>query len=120
MEPSHRPHNHHTPLVPNTQPIRVKLYHNPHHHKEVITQLIADMLQEGIIKPNTNHFSSPILLIKKDGYWCLCVDYRALNAVTIRDRFPIPTIDELLDEIGLATVFSKRDLYLVYHKILLL
>lgn len=58
-----------------------------------MTQMIKDMLKEGIIKPNTSPFSSPVLLVKKkDDTWRLCVNYRALNTITVKDHFPIPTV----------------------------
>lgn len=56
-----------------------------------MTTLIADMLKDGIIKSSTSPYSSPILLVrKKDGTWRFCVDYRGLNSITVKDRFPIP------------------------------
>ncbi|XP_026378571.1 uncharacterized protein LOC113273010 [Papaver somniferum] len=118
--PPQRTLDHSIPLNPDSQPTNQRPYRCPYIQKGVVEQLVKEMLSSGIIQHSHIPFASPILLVKrKDNTWRFCVDYRRLSSITIKDKFPIPIVDELLDELKGFLFLSKLDLRSGYHQILL-
>jgi len=116
--PPHRIHDHTIPLLPTAIPVNSKPYHYSPFHKSEIERQVQELLQAGLITHSNSPFASPVLLVKKkDGSWRLCVDYRKLNDLTIKNHFPMPVIEEILDELSGSKYFTKLDLRAGYHQV---
>jgi hypothetical protein len=118
LPPSHGVHDHSIPLVPGILPPNIRPYCHPFSQKNEIEKMVQELLNVGIIRPSTSPYSSSVVMVlKKEGSWRMCPDFRALNKLTIKDKFPILVIDDLLDELSGAQLFTKLDLCSGYHQI---
>jgi hypothetical protein len=98
--PPQRPGDHTIPLLEGAQPFCLRPYRYNPAQKTEIEKHITNMLEKGWIQVSTSPYSSPALLVrKKTGDWRLCIDYRCLNALTQKNKYPLPIIEELLDEL---------------------
>ncbi|KAJ0916254.1 putative nucleotidyltransferase, Ribonuclease H [Helianthus annuus] len=105
-------------IIPGAAPIARAPYRlAPTEMKELRTQL-DELLAKGFIRPSSSPWGAPVLFVKKkDGLMRLCIDYRELNKVTIKNRYPLPRIDDLFDQLQGASYFSKIDLRSGYHQL---
>jgi hypothetical protein len=118
--PPPRAHNHSIPLVPGARPVLVRPYRYSPALKNEIESQVQEMLDVRLIQPSTSPFSSPMLLVKKkDKTFKFCIDYMQLDALIVKGQFPVPIIDEFLDELKGASWFSSLDLCARFHQILM-
>jgi hypothetical protein len=118
LPPSHGVHDHSIPLVPGSLPPNIRPYRHPFAQKNEIEKMVQELLTSRVIRPSMSPYSSLIVMVlKKEGCWRMCPDFRALNKLTIKDKFPILVIDDLLDELSGAQFFTKIDLRSGYHQI---
>ncbi|RDY12242.1 hypothetical protein CR513_02987, partial [Mucuna pruriens] len=109
---------HQIDLIPGCPiPNRLAYRTNPEETKEIQKQ-VNELLQKDFVKESLSPCSVPIILVpKKDGTWCLCVDNWAINKITVKYRYPIPRLDDMLDELFDSYVFTKIDLRSEYNQI---
>jgi len=106
-------------LVPGAGPISTTPYRMSPAELSELKKQIEELLEKQFIQPSVSPWGAPVLLVKKkDESSRLCVDYRKLNKLTIKNKYPLPRIDDLMDQLSGATVFSKIDLRSGYHQIL--
>ncbi|XP_071684936.1 uncharacterized protein [Lolium perenne] len=116
--PPHRAVSHSIPLIEGARPGQIRPYRLAPELKNEVEKQIAEMLQSGVIRPSASNFASPLIMVKKkDQTWRPCIDFRHLNALTVKSKYPLPVINELLDELHGACWFSKLDLRAEYHQI---
>jgi hypothetical protein len=105
-------------LVPGTTPIHKRPYRMAANELAEVKRQVDDLLQKGYIRPSSSPWGAPVIFVeKKDHTQRMCMDYRALNDVTIKNKYPLPRIDDLFDQLKGATVFSKIDLRSGYHQL---
>lgn len=110
--------------VKDKEPVYIKNYRIPHTHKEEIDKQVQKLIDDGIVEPSNSEYNSPILLVPKKSLpgsdkkrWRLVIDYRQINKRLIADKFPLPRIDDILDQLGRAKYFSCLDLMSGFHQI---
>ena len=100
------------------RPISQKAYRTPLHKRRLVEDCVQEMLADGVIRPSCSPWASPITLVPKaSGETRFCVDYRRINAVTLRDQYPLPLIDDIFDHVAGCAVYSTLDLRAGYHQI---
>eukprot|EP00253_Pinus_taeda_P005714 PITA_05714 len=118
LPPLRGEHDHNITLVLGAQPPNERPYRYPFTQKNEIEKIIKELLEANVIRPSISPYSSlVVMMLNKDWEWQMCPKFRALNNLTVKDKFPIPVVDDLLDELNGAQFFTKLDLRSGYHQI---
>lgn len=116
--PPEKVYDHTIPLLPGAASVNSRPYKYSPLHKNEIERQVTELLQSGLTVESVSPFASPVLLVqKKDGLWRFCIDYRKLNALTIKNSFPMSLVEEILDELAGTKWFAKLDIRSSYHQI---
>jgi len=116
--PPERLQPHTIPLLPDAQIPHKRMYRLSPREREEVEKQVAWLLAKGWISESSSPFGSPVLfVIKPNGEYRMCVDFRAVNKICVKNRYPLPRIDDLLDRLHGATVFSSLDLQMGYHQL---
>ncbi|MCO5586422.1 hypothetical protein L7F22_040362 [Adiantum nelumboides] len=118
LPPKRGDDDHMIELIPGSSPPNKPPYRVSQAQQEEIMRQGNELVEKGMVRPSSSPFCSPVLLVqKKDGTYRMCVDYRALNRITIKNRFPVPRVEDLFDKLQDSTYFSRIDLKSGYHQI---
>ena len=116
--PPKRMIDHEIEVVPGSEPPHKNPYRLSNAEMEELRNQVETLLEQGWIRPSSSPYGAPVIFVpKKNGQWRMCIDYRALNKITVKNRYPLPRIEELLDRLHGARYFSKIDLHSGYHQI---
>ncbi|GJS55655.1 putative reverse transcriptase domain-containing protein [Tanacetum coccineum] len=105
-------------LIPGTTPVARAPYRLAPSEMQELSNQLQELSDQGFIRPSTSPWGAPVLFVKKkDGSFRMCIDYRELNKLTVKNHYPLPRIDDLFDQLQGSSVYSKIDLRLGYHQL---
>ncbi|GKB98518.1 putative reverse transcriptase domain-containing protein, partial [Tanacetum coccineum] len=105
-------------LIPGAAPVARAPYRLAHSEMQELSDQLQELVYRGFIQPSTSPWGAPVLFVKKkDGPFRMCIDYRELNKLTVKNRYPSPRIDDLFDQLQGLSVYSKIDLRSGYHQL---
>ena len=112
---------HYITLQPNANPVYIPAYRLPHSQREIVDNMVDDMLQQGVVQMSASPWNSPLFLVpKKDGGWRPVIDFRRVNQITVPDRYPMPVLNDILQSLGKDNVvFTSLDLFSGYWQVLM-